>query len=134
MLLSSILFGCKRDKVYPIYSTEYVIIIVIDGPRYTETWGEPNHSFIPNQSMLRHEGVTFSDFSNDGQTNTISGHTAITTGYYQDIINNGQEFPDKPSIFQALREAHGTPMNKTWIIASKDKLEALANTKNTSWQ
>ncbi|MFT6246349.1 MAG: hypothetical protein ACJA0U_000740 [Salibacteraceae bacterium] len=62
LLLSSVLFGCKRDKVYPIYSTEYVIIIVIDGPRHPETWREPNHSFIPNQSMLRHEGVTFSDF------------------------------------------------------------------------
>lgn len=134
LLLSSILFGCKQDKVYPIYSTEYVIVVVIDGPRYTETWGEPSHTFIPNQSLLSHEGVTFSNFSNDGVTRTIAGHTAITTGNYQNIDNSGYEFPDKPSIFQGLREAHGTPMNKTWIIASKDKLEVLANTSNTFWK
>lgn len=134
LLLSSIIFGCKQEKVYPIYSTKYVIVVVIDGPRYTETWGEPSHTFIPNQSLLSHEGVIFSNFSNDGVTRTIAGHTAITTGNYQNIDNSGCEFPDKSSIFQGLREAHGTPMNKTWIIASKDKLEVLANTSNTFWQ
>lgn len=133
-LISYILFSCIQDKVYPHYNTEYVIVVVIDGSRYTETWGQPNHLFIPNQSALSYEGVTFSDFSNDGPTYTVPGHTAITTGYYQGINNNGQEFPDKPSIFQALREKHGISMDKTWIITSKDKLEVLANTNNLSWQ
>ncbi|NRA11081.1 MAG: alkaline phosphatase family protein [Crocinitomicaceae bacterium] len=133
LLLSSILFGCKQDRVYPEYITEYVIIVVIDGPRYTETWGELSHSFIPYQSQLRHQGVIFNNFSNEGPTYTIAGHTAITTGNYQWISNTGQELPANPSIFQAWREEHSTAMDKAWVIASKDKLEVIANTSNSSW-
>lgn len=127
------LISCRHDKVYPEYVTEYVIIVVIDGARYSETWGEPSHSFIPNQSTLRHQGVVFNEFLNEGNTYTISGHTALSTGVYQSINNNGTELPNNPSIFQAFRKEHSKDQTKAWVIASKDKLEILANTTNSSW-
>lgn len=134
LLLIVTLLGCSDDKVYPEYITENIIIIVIDGPRYSETWGEPSHSFIPNQSALRHHGVFFDSFWNDGQTSTIPGHTAISTGVYQNINNNGASLPDNPSIFQAWLKEHSQQSSKAWIITSKDKLEILANTNSLLWK
>lgn len=126
-------FGCRRDKAYPNYNTENVIIIVVDGARYSETWGEPSHSFIPNQSALRHEGVLFTNFYNDGETLTIAGHTALTTGSYQWINNDGQQLPNHQSIFQEYRKQHSIDQTKTWVISSKDKLQVLSNTESNSW-
>jgi hypothetical protein len=133
ILLIVTLISCRHDKVYPDYKTEYVIIVVIDGARYSETWGEPSHSFIPNQSELRNQGIIFSDFANDGNTYTISGHTALTTGVYQSINNNGNELPNNPSIFQTYLKERSKNNTKAWVIASKGKLEILANTSNSTW-
>lgn len=134
LALLTIFSGCRQDKVYPEFITEYVVIVVIDGPRYSETWGEPSHSFIPNQSQLRLQGVFFDNFWNDGKALTIAGHTAITTGVYQWINNGGDQLPDQYSIFQAWRKEHGADSTKAWIITSKDKLEVLANTDNNLWK
>jgi len=134
LVFLSLLFGCKQDKVYPEFITENIIIVVIDGPRYSETWGEPNHSFIPNQSALRHQGVVFDNFWNTGSTYTISGHTAITTGVNQSINNNGGELPSNQSLFQVWRKTHNKDISKAWVITSKDKLEVLANTSKPLWK
>ena len=114
--------------------TRNVIIVVIDGPRYSETWANiPGN--IPNMaSRLKPRGVFFSNFYNNGYTYTNSGHTALTTGINQPIDNFGQEFPQQPSIFQLWRKATGKPATAAWLITSKDKLHILANTQNPEWK
>ena len=81
-----------------------VIILVIDGPRWTETWGEPNRANIPHEAKeLAPQGVMFTNFQNDGPTYTNAGHTALVTGNYVKKINNsGKELPPRPD---ALTEA-----------------------------
>jgi arylsulfatase A-like enzyme len=115
------------------YKTENVIVVVLDGPRISETWKDPYHTFIPFQSALRQQGVLLSNFRNNGKTWTVPGHTALTTGHYQWINNDGSQLPEHPSIFQVWRKTHNQPQSKAWLICSKDKLDVLSNTVNYNW-
>jgi len=136
LFMFSIALSCTKDKVQPKeYETENVIIIVMDGPRYSETWGDSSHQFIPRMANdLAPIGCIYTDFYSQGETFTIPGHTAISTGFYQYIDNGGMELPQRPSIFQLWRSNFNTPQNKSWVIASKGKIEVLANCSNLSWK
>jgi hypothetical protein len=132
-------FACKKDpyifhedkpeEIPALYKTEKVIIMVMDGPRYSETWGDPQHRFIPEMAnKMAPEGAVFTNFYNNGPTYTVSGHTAITTGHYQDLNNGGEVLPKHPSIFQLYQEQKKST-GKTGIIASKGKLHVLGDCK-----
>ena len=109
-------------------TTQNVIIVVIDGARYSETWGDSLHQYIPRMhNYLAPQGVVYNAFYNNGGTVTSSGHTAITTGYYENVENTGQELPSKPSIFQYWLKQKNNDTTLAWVIASKDKLEILAD-------
>lgn len=114
--------------------TKYIIVLVIDGPRYSETFGDSSCKYIPRMGKeLVKEGVLFTDFKNNGPTYTNSGHTAITTGVYQSISNAGKKLPKNPSFFQYYLHQKGVDKSKAWLISSKGKLEILANTKRKKW-
>jgi len=130
-----LVFSCAHDKVgIRNYQTENVIIIVIDGPRYSETWGDPSHSNIPVRDSLSAYGVLLTNFYNQGDTYTVPGHTAICTGNYQSIANDGTQLPNNPSIFQSWLKNSGDTYTKCSIIGSKDKLHVLSNCLNSSYQ
>ncbi|MTI21035.1 alkaline phosphatase [Fulvivirga sp. RKSG066] len=138
-ILFTLLAACSSDKNYvkPLASqmaTENVVLVVIDGPRLSETWGDSLRVNIPHQNKLSSQGVLFNNFMNDGVTFTLSGHSAITTGYYDLVINNGSELPDQVSIFQRYLEAHRLPPTEAWIITSKKKLAALSDCKDLDWR
>lgn len=117
-----------------VYKAKRVIILVIDGPRYSETWGEPSRQYIPRQDKeLAPQGVLYTDFRNDGPTYTNAGHSALLTGFYQEINNSGKELPKNPSLLQKYIKA-GNPKTDAWIIASKDKLQILANSMHPDWK
>lgn len=116
------------------YKTEYVIILVIDGPRYSETFGDSTCKYVPRMcSNLKHEGTFYSNFRNNGPTYTISGHTAMTTGVYQKISNNGDVLPKNPSFFQYYLKEKSKDKTDAYIVASKGKLEVIGNTKAKGW-
>lgn len=116
------------------YKTKHVVILVLDGPRWSETFGDPEFKLVPH---LKHDlaplGVFFNDFANDGVTYTNSGHTAITTGVYQRMENSGKEIPKKPSIFQYFLKQKKVDKRKAWILTSKGKLNILGHTKDKKW-
>ena len=116
------------------YKTENVIIILIDGPRYSETWGDPTHQYIKGLDAMSHEGIVLTEFYNDGVTATMNGHDAITTGVYEDIDNTGAEVPTNPSLFQLYLEKTKSAAADAWIISSKDKLQTLSDCKQTSYK
>lgn len=114
--------------------TENVIIVVIDGPRYSETWAF-TPGLIPNMSAkMKPKGGFLNNFYNDAYTYTNSGHAAITTGVNQPIDNNGDELPANPSIFQYYLKQSGKPATSAWIVSSKDKLHILTDTQRPDWQ
>ncbi|MCR9171709.1 MAG: alkaline phosphatase family protein [bacterium] len=125
--------SCKSDKVERVFHSQNVIVIVVDGPRMSETWDEPNRPNIPFQAGLLQEGVLLQNFRNDGLTWTMNGHCAITTGNYVDIVNSGAELPHVPSIFQLYRKQYNLDSTDVWLVASKGKIEALANCDDSLW-
>ncbi len=129
-----LLTSCATAPGTKTLDTENVIIVVIDGVRNSETWAHtPGH--IPNMSgTLKRKCVFVPGFRNEGYTYTNSGHTAITTAVNQPIDNYGSEYPDSASIFQYWLKQTGKPATSAWIISSKDKLNILANTKDSTWQ
>jgi len=127
--------SCAKDKIATRnYQTEHVIIIVIDGARYSETWGDNSHQYIPNlANELAQIGIINTHFYNNGTTSTVPGHTAITTGRYEHIDNSGLELPQYPSIFQYWSSKFNEDPNKSWVITSKGKLEVLSDCVNPDW-
>lgn len=124
----------QQDERPGRYQAKYHIIVVMDGPRWSETWGDTTYKLIPNlANTLRPQGTFFSNFKNDGVTLTNSGHTAMTTGVYQRISNVGKQLPKNPNIFQYYLKQYKVDKTKTWILTSKGKLEMLANTKKKDW-
>lgn len=121
--------SCKKDpETEPDLSkARNIIVLVIDGPRYSETWGDSTYTNIPHYKYLTNFGSVFNDFSNKGMTNTVNGHIAICTGSYDTLQNNGSETPKYPSFMQYWLKKSNANANKAWVITTKDKLEILAN-------
>ena len=133
LLSSSVVRTNNTETASPaesLYRTQNVIVLIIDGPRFSETFGDSTCQYIPNLSKeLAPQGVLFTNFRNNGTTNTNSGHTAITTGVYQNIKNNGSELPKYPSFFQYYLKEKKVSKEKAWIVSSKGKLNILANAR-----
>lgn len=117
-----------------VLRTSNQIIVVMDGPRYSETWGDSSGDNIPYlKKELALQGVLFTGFYNLGPTRTISGHTALLTGFYEDLDNSGIIAPAQPSIFQRWLKFSGEDQNKAWFITSKGKLGGLLDTRDPAW-
>jgi hypothetical protein len=124
----------RKEIALSGYLTKNVVIIILDGARYSETWGDVHHHNIPRlANEMAKEGVILTDFRNRGETFTIQGHAAISTGNYVTINNGGTVAPPFPSIFQEWLAASGMPSYYSWIISSKDKLSVLSKTTDLSW-
>ncbi|MGL1900790.1 MAG: sulfatase-like hydrolase/transferase [Fibrobacterales bacterium] len=116
------------------YATQYVVLIVIDGVRFSESWGAEDNKYIPYTSnALAKLGVVNMEFYNDGKTKTIPGHTAALTGIRQNMNNWGKELPDKHSYLQEWRKTHNKDSTDAFILTSKGKLEVLADTDEEEW-
>ena len=134
-LIFSTTQSCIDNCDWKEYATENVVIIIMDGPRYSETWGDSTHQYIPRlANQLSSYGIVYTNFYNEGPTYTNAGHTAITTGNYQEINNNGMELPQYPSIFQYLLKTSKKDSTAAFVVASKDKLEILANCLDPNWR
>jgi hypothetical protein len=126
--------SCSKDVPVVRYKTEYIIVVFIDGPRYSETWGDPSHAHIPRMTNgFAPRGVVYTNFRNEGHTQTTAGHTAVSTGHYQNINNGGAELPQRPSIFQYWLKHTGESADKAWVVTSKDKLEVLTDCQDSGW-
>ena len=105
-----------------------VIIIVIDGARYTETFGGGN-TYIPHlYDDLRPSGYLYTNFriATEGITSTNPGHTSILTGTWQQIANDGSERPDKPTVFEYFRKELGSSVAENYAITGKSKLNIVS--------
>ena len=84
-----------------------VVIVVIDGARYTETFGADS-LYIPHiWTQLRPLGTIWTNFRNNGITKTDPGHASIATGTWQFIDNKGVIRPTQPTMFEYFRKESG---------------------------
>ncbi|MEQ1834723.1 MAG: alkaline phosphatase family protein [Candidatus Eisenbacteria bacterium] len=107
--------------------TRHVVIVVIDGARYSETFGDPTLGQVPRIGQdLAAIGAEAGTFRNVGVTNTVPGMSAIMTGTLQPIANDGSERPHLPTLCEYLRKDAGVPDSLVRIVALKQKLHVLA--------
>lgn len=129
-------YSCKKDveivnptelELEEDIKTENVIIIVVDGPRYTETWGDASHQYIPFLfSYVSKKSIVNTNFYNNGFTYTLPGHLALVSGQYYPLDIYGGQKPPFPTMFHYFNEKY--PDKSSWIISSKDYIEHMTNT------
>ena len=105
-----------------------VIIVVIDGARYSETFGGGN-TYIPHMyDDLRPAGYLYTNFriADEGKTETNPGHGTILSGTWQQIANDGSQRPTKPTLFEYFRKQLGSSLTGNYIIGGKAKLGILS--------
>jgi len=108
--------------------SQNVIIVVIDGARYTETFGDGNTNIPHMYDDLKPSGYLYTNFriATAGQTKTNPGHASIITGTWQQIDNDGNQRPTKPTVFEYMREEDENPQSDCYVVTGKDKLDILA--------
>jgi predicted AlkP superfamily pyrophosphatase or phosphodiesterase len=107
-------------------SAQNVVVVVIDGARYTETFGADS-LYIPHiWKQLRPLGTIWTHFCNDGITKTDPGHASIITGTWQSLDNKGIFRPTLPTIFEYYRKTFRAPKSATAVVVGKHKLDILA--------
>lgn len=100
------------------YQTERVVLVIIDGLRYSEGLGDPAHTYTPRMSELATQGALVSDFQNDGYTYTSRAVPAIWTGgwtnmnSFSDSTCNGasNSYSSLPSLFEYYRKHLDKPV------------------------
>jgi len=112
-----------------IQFSQNVIVVVIDGARYTETFGGTG-TYIPHMyNEMKPLGALYTDFKIDynsgAKTETNPGHASILTGTWQTIANNGSQRPTYPTIFEYIRKENGNPQSDCYAVTGKDKLDIL---------
>jgi membrane-anchored protein YejM (alkaline phosphatase superfamily) len=134
IFVASFGLSCHTDKPSVNLKSKNVIIVVMDGPRWTETFGDSTMQYIPYMKALLPQGTWYTNFHTEQYTFTNAGHTAMTTGFYQNINNGGTELPDNPSFFQYWLAASKSSNQKAWVISTKDKLQILADCKDPDYR
>jgi hypothetical protein len=101
------------------YKTKHVFIVVMDGVRYSETFGDSTHALIPHlYNDLKPEGTLFTNFYNRGITVTRQGHSTLISGTWQAVPNGGPRLT-RPTLFEYYRDEKGVAPVKCWSIFGK---------------
>lgn len=108
--------------IFPLYSiSQNVIVVIIDGARYSETFGDPNRTYIPKMDSLSNYGAYIDEFYNDSMTYTSRAVPALWTGSWtevQDTFYNGSwtQYTLKPSIFEYYRKHKSVTADQCYYI------------------
>jgi hypothetical protein len=132
-LVLALLLACAPFPAARAYETRHVVIVVIDGGRFTETLGDPTFANEPRQGLLMAPLGCRGDSWNNGLTVTIPGHAAILSGAYQALANDGTERPHLPTVFEYYRAATGAPASQTWFFTNKDKLDVMSHSDHADY-
>jgi len=115
-------------------STRHTVIVVLDGSRYSETFGDTSHQYIPHMwNDLAGQGTIYTSFYNDGETKTNPGHSAVMTGTWQPITNNGTERPHSPTLFEYFRKQTGASYTENQVVLGKSKLNVLTHSDHPDY-
>ncbi len=95
--------------IYFTGSSQNVVIVIIDGARYTETFGDPDFTYIPYMAELAENGAYLNNMYNKHQTYTSHAIPALWTGGWggsYNITYQGRETQAtvNPTIFEYFRK------------------------------
>ncbi len=114
-------------------SPRNAIIVVVDGARFSEAFGsmldaDAANDTFPKLWSLRDQGTLIDTFfvgNPSKRTETNAGHATIATGTYQDILNDGSQFPTQPTLFEYFRKQTGATASSCFVIMGKPKLKVI---------
>jgi hypothetical protein len=116
------------------YATQNVHIVVIDGARYGETFGDTTHQYIPAiWNKLRPLGTIYTRYYNDSITSTTPGHASIISGVWQNIQNDGTERATSPTLFEYFRKERHAAASENYVILGKYKLNSLSSSTHAEY-
>ena len=126
ILITSLVVGCSYQIKPP--STQNVIIVIVDGTRFTETFGGGAINIPYMYNNLKPLGTVYTNFriAEEGKTTTIPGHSSILTGRWLQIHNDGTERPSAPTIFEYYRKKTNSPITQCYVVCGKEKLKVLS--------
>ncbi|MCF6170018.1 MAG: alkaline phosphatase family protein [Bacteroidales bacterium] len=101
--------------------TGKMMIVIIDGARYSETLGDPTHTYTPEMWSLTAQGTMVDHFTNDGITKTYRAIPALWAGAWTEVIDTiyqGSEtqYAKLPSIFEYYRKQKNRPADDCFYI------------------
>ncbi len=101
------------------YKTRHVFIVVMDGVRWSDTFGDEKHELIPHlNGELRPQGTLFTHYYNRGITVTRQGHSTLISGTWQKVHNGGPRLT-MPTLFEYYRDEKNAPPNLCWAVFGK---------------
>ncbi|MBN2892857.1 MAG: alkaline phosphatase family protein [Bacteroidales bacterium] len=103
------------------FLAQNVVVVIIDGARYTETFGDVNRTFIPFMSELASEGTYVDEFYNDGYTYTSRAIPALWCGAWTDLVDinyNGSntQYTVSPTLFEYFEKQKNPGANKNVYV------------------
>jgi hypothetical protein len=120
-LLGLILLGCDgtTDGDAPELPQQHVMLVVIDGARYTETLGDPLGRHVPRMAELARTGCAPGPILNTGDTVTIAGMSVIHTGAWDAWIEDagtGEVYQAVPTHWEYFRKQAGMDESQAFYI------------------
>ncbi|MCB2212341.1 alkaline phosphatase family protein [bacterium] len=106
--------------VMPVYA-ENVVLVIIDGARYSETFGDPTRAHIPEMEELAERGAIVDEFYNDEYTWTSRAVPAIWCGDWTDVRDTtyqsqNTQYTLSPSIFEYFRHDTNAPADECYYV------------------
>ncbi len=119
-VLLAVISGCAYAADQPAYKTRNVIVAVMDGVRYSETFGDATRSLIPKLAALEKQGTLFTDYriAGPGVSVTRQGHSTMSTGTWQTVALAGARMT-MPSFFEYARNELGWKQSDCYAIFGK---------------
>jgi hypothetical protein len=116
-------------------SAQNVIVVVMDGARYTETFGAGS-TYVPHLwNDLKPQGTLYTSFriGSPGKTETVPGHATAVTGTWQLVSNDINGVPTRPTVFEYFRKEDGHAQSECYLVAGKSKLAAVAYSSDAEY-
>ena len=123
LLLSAAVFAVLAAPVLgdsAQYKNRNVIVAVMDGVRYSETFGDANRTLIPNLAALEKDGTLCTNvrIAGPGISVTRQGHSTISTGTWQTVALAGARMT-MPTFFEYARTELGWKQTDCWCVFGK---------------
>ncbi len=117
VLLTLLLSGFFSDSI----AAEKTMIIIIDGARYSETFGDPGHTYIPRMWSLSQQGTVIDKFYNDSLTYTSRAIPALWCGTWTEVRDTNYAgsqtaYAVKPTIFEYYRKQKNMPAQQCFYV------------------
>jgi hypothetical protein len=102
-------------------NAENIIIVIIDGARYSETLGDTSRTYTPEMWKLADQGTHLTHFYNDSMTYTARAIPALWCGTWTDVrdtfyAGSNTKYAVKPTIFEYIRKQKNLPPDQFYYF------------------